>query len=660
MSLFRIGNRVIAFTEGGPMTWLIGSPPPTTTNYVTLQGRDIYTAAGQRVVPRGPEMVVSSLAAVNDIDTIADLGANGIRLLLTLNATNGTTPELFRQVLDRVVARGMIAWVSLYVWDDSSNFTIGSSFGGGNFFNLIAPPGTGVCDPATPGACYLSVWDRQWLKDMMYDYRGNVIIDASQEFIDPSNPETSAGRLAWRNSAINHVEFFRAAGYQNPLEIMSNYEGRDLYAIVEHASSILAADTRIVAGQPQIIFGWQAYWSPVWAPDFYPTYQGSLFLGEGQQLTAVQALNTILPTLSYPIQVGFDNYEGDTANDYAIQMEAAADQQIPWLWWAWAGDGVEGPLAFAQGGSTGLQTLRDYVENSPNGFAGARTFSGGSSGNPVGAKIVDTYAYLNSLHNHDAGLGNLNTSTANWVARMATVAPNGGNTYTCGWMFGFANAWTTPPASQGQEVATSPHIVGGTWTGCNLVEVVEFVPDNFDGPTFDPSSTNNLGFAYTQRLLEIIDAWETNAPNANRSYVIYAGWPAMDAYGDPATLTPTQAANYQAYALGAYQTWLQTLLSQLQAALPSLNIRLNNVSRAVITTWRDTAVSTIPATALFEDNAPHGTATWYFLAGIAEYMELFNEKPPSNFVINPAWGVHQTVVDNYQTIVNFMWTVLNP
>lgn len=661
MSFFRINNIGILIDPSGGLFQTALQPAPS--SYITLQGRRIYDADGVLTVPRGPEMVVSSAAAINDIDTIADMGANGVRLLLTLNATNGTTPELFRQVLDRVVARGMVAWVSLYMWDDGSGFVIGAPFGGGTFFNLTAPPGTGVCDASTPGPCYLSMWDRAWLKSMMDDYRSHVIIDASQEFIDPSDPETPAGRAAWRDSAIQHVQFFRAAGYQNPLAIMSNYEGRDLYAIVEHAAAIMAADTVLVGGQPQIIFGWQAYWSPTWAPEFYPNYQGALFLGAGQSLTAVQALNTILPTLGYPIQVGFDNYEGDTAGDYGIQMVAAADQQIPWLWWAWAGTGVEGPLAFAQGGASGLQALRDYVEDSPDGFAGARTLAGGSgggAGTPTGGKTVDTFAYLNSLHNHDAGAGDLNTSTANWLARLAGAAPNGGNVYTCGWQFGFANAWTTPPNAQGQEVVTSPHMSGTSWTGGDQIEVVEMVPDNFDGWTVDPNATNNLGFAYETRLLQIIDAWESNAPNANRVYAVYAGWLDMGPYGDPATISAGQITAYINFALGTYQTWLELLVSRLQAARPGLTIRLHNVSRALMLTWRDTVVSTIPASALFEDDAPHGYSTWYFLAAVADYIELFNEKPPAGFVFDGGWGVHATVQSNYQAIVDFVWTSLKP
>ncbi len=284
----------------------------------------------------------------------------------------------------------------------------------------------------------------------------------------------------------------------------------------------------------------------------------------------------------------------------------------------------------------------------------------GSSGTPVGGKTVDVYAYLNSLHNHDAGPDSVNTSTANWIARLAPSAPSGGNVYTCGWMFGFANAWTTPPNAQGQEVVTSPHMSGTSWVGGTQIEVVEFVPDNFEGPFYDPSAVSNFGFAYTPRLLQLIDAWQATVPNPNRRYAIYGGWPDMGPYGQPGSITPTQITNYRNWALGGYQTWLETLVAQLRAARPALDIRLHNVNKATILAWRDTVVSTIATSALFEDDAPHGTSTWYFLAAIADYIELYDEKPPAGFVFNGAWNVHPTVTANYQSIVDYIWSVLRP
>jgi hypothetical protein len=283
-------------------------------------------------------------------------------------------------------------------------------------------------------------------------------------------------------------------------------------------------------------------------------------------------------------------------------------------------------------------------------------------GTPVGGLTRDVYAYLNSLRNHDAGAGNANTSTGNWLARMAAQAPSGGNTYTGPWMFGFANGWTIPPSAQGEEEVTSPYMSGTGWTGASAVEIVEMVPDNFEGRNYAPNVANGLGFTYTTRLLQIIDAWEANAPNANRVYAIYSGLPPLPAA--PASVSPAQRAAWIADGIntgaGGYRAWMLSLVAALQAARPALTIRLHDVSRAVLLADRDTVVGTIPLASLFEDDAPHGLSTNYFLLGVADYIELFNEKPPENFTFNPAWNVHPTVTSNYQTLVDFIWGVLRP
>lgn len=76
--------------------------------------------------------------------------------------------------------------------------------------------------------------------------------------------------------------------------------------------------------------------------------------------------------------------------------------------------------------------------------------------------------------------------------------------------------------------------------------------------------------------------------------------------------------------------------------------------------WAETVVSTIPATTLFEDDAPHGRATWYFLAALVEYMCIYGEKTPVGFTFDPGWDVDSVVTANYQDIVDFIWAELHP
>lgn len=671
MIRIRIGNTALLSLEGGFSAFDVSGAPPVDppvepTGQITFAGRAIYNAAGTRIVPRGPELTFPA-SGIADLDAIAATGANAIRVLITTDAINGVTPESLGAFLDRLAFHDMIAWVSFYTWNEASNFAIGAPLGGGNFFSQTAPDGYGVCSTDSHGPCYLSMWDRQWIKDLMATHRSRVIIDAMQEYIAPQgvDPASEAAGVAWRDAAISSVQFFRSRGYTHPLAVMAGRQGRDLARIVQHAADILAADTVQTGGQSQIIFGWQAYWSSVGSPAYYPGWQGSLILGAGQSLTAPQAIDTVLPTLPYPVQAGFDNYPDDTASDWQIQIEAAARQDNAWLWWDWRNGELDCPLDGA--------TCQTYVLTSTDGFAGARTAlsgggGGGDTGTPVGGQAVDAFYYLNSLHNFADPAGDQNASTrvGNWMDRLATQAPNGGSTYSIGAQFGFFPQWSTPPRAfvKVEETGSPIDEYNASWTNADQIEVVGFVPDNFDGVAFDPSATTNMGAAYVPTLLTLIDAWQANAPNASRRYVVYAGWPQLNGYGgtndDPTTVNPAGYASWISWGLGTYQTWLETMVAQLQAARPALDIRLHNVNKALLLTLRDTVVSTIPVGSLFQDLSPHGRETWYCLAGIAEYIETYGEKPPAGFTFNPAWNVHATVTANYQAIVDHMWGVLRP
>jgi len=331
---------------------------------IQLIGNRIYDTAGEPVVGRGPELVSAGSGIVSAIDTIASTGANAVRLLLTLDTVNGMSPTTFDSFLAEVAAKGMVAWISLFTWDGAHSNMIGSSLGGGNFYSLTAPVGTGTCNSATPAPCFLAMWSRQWLKDLMIKYQANVIVDAMQEFIGTADPSTDTGRQEWRDQAKVNLQFFRSAGYINPLEFMANYQGRDLYGIVEYGDSIRSMDTVLLDGNPQTMFGWQDYWGT--ADDWYAGWQGGLFLGSGGHLTGAQALHQYAVTQDFPIEFGFDNYGGDMNQTWQANIDQAASDSATWLWWSWqeGSAAVECPVD----GSTCIT----YVEANASGFGGAQ------------------------------------------------------------------------------------------------------------------------------------------------------------------------------------------------------------------------------------------------------------------------------------------------
>lgn len=304
------------------LTKLLNATPPITVpdpGNLVLRGNKIFRPTGQQVIARGPELTVDDhLAGIKYVDEIAATGANAMRMLLTLDKANGQTPDGFDKVLARAASHKMIVWVSLYLWNQAVN-EVSDALGGGH-------PAYGLVD----------VWQRQWLKDLMNKHRGTVIIDAVLEQKGSSDGDAvrlAAGQEAWAISAEKAIRFFRAQGYTQPLQVMGNIEGRDLSGIIRLGDRIRKADTVLVDGQPQIMFGWQAYWGTT--NGWYPASQGEALLGKGQKLSAVQAMSQFVSKATFPIEMGFDNFPGDTNLDWKAQIDAAAALGLSWLWWSW-------------------------------------------------------------------------------------------------------------------------------------------------------------------------------------------------------------------------------------------------------------------------------------------------------------------------------------
>jgi len=317
-------------------------------------------------------------------------------------------------------------------------------------------------------------------------------------------------------------------------------------------------------------------------------------------------------------------------------------------------------------------------------FRGIRSWTVGTppggGGTPVGGQVLDVAGYFHSLWKH-AALGSdahPGTSVGNWVYRMAQQAPNGGNDIgVCGSFRSLRQAESIPPNMHVVDDEVPYRYMNNyvqTWTGANQMDVMFMVPDNFASHSVDPGAPSGFGLPVAQDLFSAgISQWEANAPKAGRYYAIYNSWPHLQQSGIPtytdedvSALTPAHIATWINYALNTFAPWYDLLISRMQGILPGVEIRNWDVCRPLVLAMRDTAVGDVPITEMFEDYAPHGRATCYFVVAIAQYIHFFNEKPPANLQFNwpdqadPTRRVHAAVVNNYQSIVDYIWGVLRP
>lgn len=346
-------------------------------------------------------------------------------------------------------------------------------------------------------------------------------------------------------------------------------------------------------------------------------------------------------------------------------------------WTALTGTGTGARTLTMAASGTSYTFLVRAVNANGNGTASAtKSITSGTTGTTPTAPVtnVRTFTYQNSLFDHQGNGGaDDDTRVPNWTQRMASAA---GLTYQAVGFFGFAQQWTLPPnASAGYENVTAPAGLGfgQTWSGYSTINTLTFVPDNFDSFDRAPNVNSTNGASpiganqnYRDRLLQIIDSWETNAPMANsekRKYRVYSGWADFNRSGGQwNTYTTAQLNTYLTYSYGQYQTWYVDLVNMLKTARPNLDIELIDLQRVVMLTWRNTALNTLSGSVMWEDQAPHGRETWYLLAAMVYYMELYGVKPPANF--NPlagtgaGSGVNSVMINNWSAIVDYAWDAL--
>ncbi len=161
----------------------------------------------------------------------------------------------------------------------------------------------------------------------------------------------------------------------------------------------------------------------------------------------------------------------------------------------------------------------------------------------------------------------------------------------------------------------------------------------------------------------VIEATETVVDYADEQepgmkYYLYQNWPEMDLMDEFPPNIPSDAEieDYHNETTGSFHDWWIDYQDSMLVSRPDINLRLIPVGEILSKIQRDLIPDQIPFDELYEDSAPHGRATLYFLAGLVSYMGLFEVEAPANFVVDPI--VHQVVIDNYELIVDFIWNEL--
>lgn len=185
-----------------------------------------------------------------------------------------------------------------------------------------------------------------------------------------------------------------------------------------------------------------------------------------------------------------------------------------------------------------------------------------------------------------------------------------------------------------------------------LITTANFI--QYEAPSgphpLDANTTVNMA---TETILDWINAEESGV-----KFYLYENWPEMDLINAYPPTAPSQSEidAYHQQTLGSFHDWWIEYQDDLLASRPDLNLRLIPVGSTLSKIIQDLLSDEIPFTELYEDSAPHGRATLYFLASLITYMGMYEEQTPSTFDVPDI--VHEVVQDNYESIVDFIWEEL--
>lgn len=250
------------------------------------------------------------------------------------------------------------------------------------------------------------------------------------------------------------------------------------------------------------------------------------------------------------------------------------------------------------------------------------------------------------------------TTVPHWIYLLAESSDN---SFAAGGQYGFLTQHADlPPRSQwGYD------IVPGVWdediesfeqanintfmiTAANFVQYLG--PDQ---PYEDPNNVDQVSpFSATE---EIVDWLGSNAENA-RIY-LYENWPDMAGILGDASFPPNAEGllAYNEATLGDFHNWWIEYQDLLLTSRPDANVRMIPTG-PVIAEVINNFLQNIESTELYEDDAPHGRANVYFLAGLVSYMSIYEEKASADLEIPDL--ISTSIKDQFQEIIDFIWNYL--
>jgi len=273
-------------------------------------------------------------------------------------------------------------------------------------------------------------------------------------------------------------------------------------------------------------------------------------------------------------------------------------------------------------------------------------------------KNVRTFVFGHSLINHEFQVNETpsqETSVPHWFHFMAEQA---GHNYAIAGKYGFLpqHADTNNVFAQWgfDSVQAAWDSDFESFSDANFTNIL-IVPGNFiqwQGPD-EGYWENGVQQSYTPiSLTTDIFTWCINQ-EASMKYYIYEGWPDMGQFlgsGFPPSQSEWNA--YNDYILSHNHNWFVEYYEAVSGSFPNECIQMIPIASIISKLLATAPFDQMAIDSLYEDDAPHGRPSIYFLASMISYMAMYEEECPPSYAVDDI--IEPIIRDNYDDIVDFI------
>ncbi len=260
------------------------------------------------------------------------------------------------------------------------------------------------------------------------------------------------------------------------------------------------------------------------------------------------------------------------------------------------------------------------------------------------AKQQKIYVFGNSLFHHlsDSDV----TTVPHW---MALLARQQGQLFTLDGEFGFLpNFISKPEPTPGwafQKVTSGWNSERSRFSRSGIDHII-IVPSNF--VQYQPPSAPYDGMSGPrtsplEATMKLMDTVIKARPHAK--FYIYEGWADMAGFGNGFPPKPNDLERYFSYNSGKYHDWYLKYTAELSR---DQEVELIPVATVLAKLLTQDPLNQLTPQDLYLDDAPHGTATLYFLAAMITYSSLFEKPLPTSFAAPRS--IHPIVANAYSDI----------